>query len=234
MLRKTSGLLSKSSKLRCIVKNIATSVAFFLLISFCKAQNLNPNPGFEEVHVCPTGLRQLELAKHWFGANAGTPELFHNCSLKASISPNSGDGMAGVIFLSEIGSSLEYLQVELIDTLLEGEEYEFSLYIRLSENSLIGMNKVGAFFGRIGLYSNLWIRFQNHPQLVFEQMADQSHSWQKLHAKYIAKGGEKFITIGNYFAKHFITEKIVNTAAKSRTSYYYIDLLFGQRTICSS
>ncbi|MDB9964569.1 hypothetical protein OAD50_05815 [Vicingaceae bacterium] len=92
-------------------------MAFFLLISFCKAQNLNPNPGFEEVHVCPTGLRQLELAKHWFGANAGTPELFHNCGLKASISPKSGDGMAGVIFLSEIGSSLEYLQVELIDTL---------------------------------------------------------------------------------------------------------------------
>ena len=117
MLQRTKGLLSKYFRLRFAVKKIATSVAFFLLISLCTAQNLIPNPSFEEVHVCPTGLRLLELAKYWFGANAGSPVLFHNCGFKAPISPRSGDGMAGVIFLSEIGSSLEYLQVELIDTL---------------------------------------------------------------------------------------------------------------------
>ena len=198
-------------------------MAFFLLISFCTAQNLIPNPGFEEVHACPTGVRQLELAKHWFGANAGTPELFHNCGFKAPISPKSGNGMAGVIFLSEISSSLEYLQIELTDSLVAGEEYEFSFYIRLSVNSLIAINKIGVFFSRNGLYSNLWVRFQNRPQLVFEQAADQSHTWQKLQATYTAKGGEKYITIGNYFAKHFVTEKIVNSAAKDRTTYYYVD-----------
>ena len=198
-------------------------MAFFLLINFCEAQNLIPNPGFEDVHACPTGVRQLELAKHWFGANAGTPELFHTCGFKAPIPPRSGNGMAGIIFLSEINSSLEYLQVELTESLVEGEEYEFSFYIRLSENSLIGMNKIGAFLSKNGLYSNLWVRFQNQPQLVFEQMADQSQLWQNLQATYTARGGEKYITVGNFFLKHYITEKIINKAAKDRTTYYYVD-----------
>ena len=206
-----------------LVKNIATSVAFFLLINFCNAQNLIPNPGFEEVHACPTGLRQLELAKHWYGANAGTPELFHNCGFKSSISPNTGNGMAGVIFLSEASSFVEYLQIELVDSLLEGEEYEFSFYIRLSKTSLIAINNIGAFFSKNGLHRNLWVRFQNRPQVVFRKVTDNTDSWQKIEANYKAKGGEKFITIGNFFAKHFITEKIVNRAATDRTTYYYVD-----------
>jgi len=209
--------------LEILVKNIATSVAIFLLTNFCSAQNLIPNPGFEEVHACPTGLRQLELAKHWYGANAGTPELFHNCGFRAGISPNSGNGMAGVIFLSEASSFVEYLQIELTDSLVTNEEYEFSFYLRLSESSLIGMNKIGAFFSKNGLHRNLWVRFQNRPQVVFEKVADKTESWQKLAARYTAVGGEKFITIGNFFAKHFITEKIVNRAATDRTTYYYVD-----------
>ena len=206
-----------------IEKNIATLVAFFLLNSLCLAQNLIPNPGFEEVHVCPTGLRQLDLAKNWAGANAGTPELFHNCGFTTNISPNTGNGMAGVIFLSDLSSSLEYLQVELTDTLVKGEEYEFSFYIRLSANSLIGINKIGAYFSRNGLYANLWVRFQNRPQIVFNEVMDNVVNWQQVKGTYTAKGGEKFITIGNFFAKHFIIEKIVNQGARDRTTYYFVD-----------
>ncbi len=209
--------------MKIFVKNIATSVAFFLLINFCSAQNLIPNPGFEEVHACPTGLRQLELAKYWYGANAGTPELFHNCGFRASISPNTGNAMGGVIFLSEASSFVEYLQVEFVDSLVQGEEYDFSFYIRLSTTSLIAINNIGAFFSKNGLHRNLWVRFQNRPQIVFGEVADNTQSWQKLEGTYKASGGEKFITIGNFFAKHFVTEKIVNKAATDRTTYYYVD-----------
>ena len=198
-------------------------MAFFLFIHFCAAQNLIPNPGFEEFHACPTGLRQLELAKHWSGANAGTPELFHSCGFRASVSPNSGEGCAGVIFLSEAASFVEYLQVELTDSLQKGEEYVFSFYTRLSNSSLIGINKIGVYLSKNGLYRNLWVRFTNQPQIVFNEVAESTDSWQKLSATYTAKGGERFITVGNFFAKHFLTEKIVNKAATDRTSYYYVD-----------
>ena len=198
-------------------------MAFFLLISFCKAQNLIPNPGFEEVHACPTGLRQLELAKGWYGANAGTPELFHQCGFQASITPRSGEGMAGVIFLSESMSFVEYLQIELLDSLEEGEVYELSFYLRLSANSLIGINKIGAFFSRNGLHTRRSMRFDHRPQMVIEELAEQVSTWQKVSGTFTAKGGEKFITVGNFFEKHFLTEKIVNRGATDRSSYYYAD-----------
>lgn len=205
------------------VKIIATSVAFFLLLNICNAQNLIPNPGFEEVHSCPTGLRQLDLAKNWTRANAGTPELFHSCGFRATILPNTGDGMAGVIFLGISSSLVEYLQVELIDSLESGEEYEFSFFIRLSSSSLIGINKIGVYLSENTLREDRWVRFNNYPQIVFNEVADNSQSWRKFSAKFTAKGGEKFITIGNFFAKHYLTEKIVNKKATGRTSYYFLD-----------
>lgn len=198
-------------------------MAFFLSVNFCSAQNLIPNPGFEEVHACPTGVRQLELAKHWFGANAGTPELFHGCGYTSNIPSNSGEGYAGVIFLSEHSSFVEYVQIELTDTLEKGEKYDFSFFIRLSSYSLIAMNKIGVFLSRNGLHKNIWTQFKNRPQIVFNEVVENSNVWKELKGTYVAKGGEQYITVGNFFEKYYITEKVVNTAATDRTSYYYVD-----------
>ena len=215
-----------------LVKSIATSVAFFLFTHLCFAQNLIPNPGFEEYHSCPTGLRQLNAAKYWSGANAGSPELFHTCGFTADVKAHNGEGLAGVIFLSESSNNVEYLQVELLEELEPGEEYTLSFYIRLSRNSLIAINKIGAFLSSNGLHSKIWMRFSNRPQIVFNEVAESTLSWQKYEGKYVAKGGEKFITVGNFYQKHFIEEKIVKSSAGSRTTYYYLDdFFFGKQVM---
>lgn len=198
-------------------------MAFFLLVHFCFGQNLIPNPGFENFESCPTGLRQLNLASNWMGANAGTPELFHQCGFVANILPQTGEGYAGLILLSEYSRSVEYLQVELTDELQVGEEYQFSCYIRLSSNSMLAINKIGVLFSEEGLRSNLWEQFNNRPQIVFNEVVENVMTWEKLEASYTAKGGEKFITLGNFYPKHFLEERIVNKQATDRTVYYYVD-----------
>ena len=207
-------------------------MGFFLFAHFCLGQNLIPNPGFEEYHSCPTGLRQLNVAKSWSGANAGSPELFHTCGFTADVKAHTGEGLAGVIFLSESSNNVEYLQVELLEELELGEEYTLKFYIRLSKNSLIAINKIGAFLSSNGLHSKIWMRFSNNPQIVFYEVAESTLSWQKFEGKYVAKGGEKFITVGNFYKKHFIDEKVVKNSAGSRTTYYFVDdFFFGKQVV---
>ncbi|MBL4710579.1 MAG: OmpA family protein [Flavobacteriales bacterium] len=187
-------------------------------------QNLILNPGFELINDCPTALKQLEYAKGWQRANAGTPELFHNCGLKSKTTePYEGEGMAGAIFLSEFSGSIEYLQTRLTDSLKGGKNYCLSYYIRLSQNSLIAINKIGAYFSKERLMSPDWKRFRKYPQVVNKNVVDNVDDWIKVEGSFKAKGGERYITIGNFYEKHYLIEKMMSNGANDRTVYYYMD-----------
>jgi len=203
---------------------IATSVAFFILPPFTWAQNLIPNPGFETYSSCPDGFRQFNKAHYWKGANAGTPELFHDCGFTSSARPYEGEGMAGVILLCDYDNGVEYLQVELLDSLKKGQRYCLSYQIKLKDNSPIAIDKVGAYFSRERLYSPNWTPFRKFPQVKSSAvLGAKSKDWQKVDATFEAKGGERFMTFGNFYARYYLNEKQVSSNRGDWTSYYYID-----------
>ena len=203
---------------------IATSVAFFILPHLSWAQNLIPNPGFEGFSSCPDGYRQLSKAYFWQQANAGTPELFHDCGFTAQDRPYEGEGMAGVILLCDYDNGVEYLQVELSDSLKKGQLYCFSYYIKLEESSPIAINKVGAYFSKDRLYSPNWTPFRKFPQVETSSiLGAESKAWQKVEATFEAKGGERFMTFGNFYARYYLSEKQVGSNGGNWTSYYYLD-----------
>ncbi len=218
------------------MKNRATLVAFFLLANLLNGQNLIPNPGFELLNRCPTGVRQLEYAQYWQRANAGTPELFHSCGFSSNVRPFEGQGMAGVIFLSDVSSSIEYLQTPLTDTLSKGRKYCLNYYIRLSELSPVAINKIGVYFSQERLVSPDWKRFKKRPQIINQNVVDNTDEWVKVEGTYTAKGGEKFITIGNFYEKHYLIEKPMNQNARDWTVYYFLDKieLYETSEGCSS
>lgn len=199
-------------------------MAFFLFIQVLLGQNLIENPGFEMLNECPTGLRQLEYAIGWQRANAGTPELFHRCGFKDQfVEPFEGDAMAGVIFLSDLSGSIEYLQTRLLDSLKKEKHYRLSYYIRLSQNSLVAINKIGAYFSKERLVSPDWKRFKKNPQVVNNNVVDNVDEWIKVEKAFIARGGEQYMTIGNFYEKHYLVEKRMDQGGYDRTVYYYID-----------
>lgn len=198
-------------------------MAFILLQNSLDAQNLIPNSSFEEYSKCPTGLKQLEYAVGWKRANAGTPELFNSCGFSRNFSGNSGDGYAGVILLTDYASIVEYIQVELLDTLKADKNYCLSYYIRLDKESPVAINKIGAYFSNTRLYTPVWQPFRVTPQLVNNKVIDNTTAWQQVKSSFKAKGGEKFLTIGNYFEKHYLSEKGMNNTVKDWTVYYYFD-----------
>ncbi len=203
---------------------IATLVAILFLNIVGFSQNLIPNPGFEEVLKCPDGLRQLDRAKYWQEANAGTPELFHACGFKSKIAPYEGEGMAGIILLCDYDNGVEYLQVELSDTLKQNQLYCFSYYIKIDPETPIAIDKVGAYFSKERLYYPDWTPFRKYPQVVTKEiLGSESKNWKKIEGTFVARGGEGYLTFGNFYARYFLKEKLINNNLSNWSSYYYLD-----------
>src|SRR5688500_9008084 len=123
-------------------------ILFLLLTSpLLHAQNLVPNPSFEDTVECPMQISEIQNAKFWFNCG-GTPDYFNACNPDTSLLflndasvPNNwigfqyaatGDAYAGI--LSSInrpggGNDKEYVSCRLQDTLQVGVRYYFSFKV---------------------------------------------------------------------------------------------------------
>ncbi len=197
--------------------------ALFFVLAQANSQNLIPNPGIEEYTNCPSKLKQLDHTKHWFSANAGSPEYYNSCGLKGGIEPHSGKGMLGAIFFGAYYFDLEYLEIELRSRLKEGKEYCFSFYIQPDPNCPVINNKIGAYFSDQKVSANTWNFIEAKPQLYFEEFPVPGE-WIEYKSTFIAKGGEAFLVLGNFFKKEKVN--YTNYAPRKKEawfSYYYLD-----------
>ncbi|MBL1281213.1 MAG: hypothetical protein COA33_013120 [Fluviicola sp.] len=193
---------------------------FFLLISFSfftlymKAQNLVPNPSFEDTLNCPTDHSQINSTSNWFQPSNGTPDIYNSCSndIDASAPLNflgyqnarSGNAYSGIyVSSSNIGYGVnyrEYIEVELLSALQLGETYYVSFFVSLADSMQTTSDQIGAFFSADSLISNSWFNFSVVPQvenMIGDYISDKQ-SWVLVSGSYVALGGERFITIGNF------------------------------------
>src|SRR5882724_8422486 len=121
------------------------------------AQNLVPNPGFEEYFQCPGSYNpqgsDRNFAPGWVSPTLGTPDLFNRCSFGNSGVPHNwagvaqahkGWGYSGIYaYINESGYR-EYLQAKLLSPLEEGRKYKVEFYFRLSVYSKYSIDRIGA------------------------------------------------------------------------------------------
>ena len=194
------------------------------MLSLGVSQNLIPNGSFEEFENCPDNLRQLDRAIHWTGANTGSPELFHSCGFSDPlVKPHDGEGMAGLILHADYNNSVEYLQTMLTDSLQKGKSYCFSYQIRASRKTPILINKIGAYFSTKKLTTPNWEPFYLRPTVFEKEIVENRDNWQRITKQFIAKGGERYFTFGNFFEQHFLKERLVQRPQPNWYSYYYVD-----------
>lgn len=214
-----------------------------LLISMVKsgvAQNLVPNAGFEEHNYCPPDINQgeLQLIKEWRQSTSGTPDYFNRCSKDVGI-PNSifgtrdaaeGNAFLGLVVFSPTKRNYrEYMHVRLQNPLRKDEWYCVSMKVALAENSTYATDGIGAALTagpfKKGRGMNLSAVAQlNNPEgniIYFEQ------NWITLQAPMKSKGGEQFITVGNFRDDELLQVKsrnITPTRGKAiEHAYYFID-----------
>jgi Outer membrane protein and related peptidoglycan-associated (lipo)proteins len=213
-----------------------------LLPHLSDAQNLVPNPGFEEFTKCPSSFSVSPLdfgAMHWTSPNNGTPDYYNRCSLGDMHVPknwagvsntHSGAGYAGIYVWSS-GPSVyrEYVQCQLMEPLKKDITYKVSFYYRISSYSVYAIDRVGILLTDSLMSSKGDGRITTPP--TYQQvktLEELTNGWQILSFDWKAKGGEKVVIIGNFATDEDTRSlKIDFRIGKSwmlRSScYYYID-----------
>jgi OmpA-OmpF porin, OOP family len=220
----------------------AASILIVLAHFTIGAQNLVPNPGFEEFTKCPSTFSTSPLdfgAMHWISPNNGTPDYYNRCALGEMHVPrnwagvshtHSGAGYAGIYAWSYGPSTYrEYIQCELMEPLKKDVLYKVGFYYRISSYSVYAIDRVGFLLSDSVLSSKEDGRITivpTHEQVkTFEEL---TNGWQLLAVDYKAKGGERFIIIGNFATNENTRNlKIDFRIGKSwmlrSSAYYYID-----------
>lgn len=129
------------------------------------AQNLIPNPGFEEYTDCPSDISytyKYKLVKDWESPTKGTFDYFNSCSkfnvgvpinIMGNTFANEGHGYVGLVLLEkpnyeDFGKKKpynyrEYIQCKLKSPLLKDSLYAVGIKYAVAEFSTFQVNRIG-------------------------------------------------------------------------------------------
>ncbi len=205
------------------------------------AQNLVPNPSFEEKDGTLRRTGQVHKAKDWVpgtGADAdlfttedddeeiGAPETY-----KGRCKPRTGNRFAGVrVFSYRNEEPRSYISARLPEKMSKGVLYCVQFHMRLSPLSKFSVNKVGAYLSKKDISTTeekslIYDAQIMHPK---KKIHKNTRLWEPICSAYKAKGGEEYITIGTFVENDQMeTEKMRRPRRydKSQTydAYYWID-----------
>lgn len=119
----------------------------------------------------------------------------------------------------------EFLQVKLAESLRRGTVYEFEMYVRLAFWSNASLKSLGALFTKVGYKSQRdVVRTAIIDSVCKKGSFINGYKWFKISGKYLADGGEKYLTIGNFspnVKKDMIRMNVFKFGFKE--AYYFID-----------
>lgn len=208
------------------------------------AQNLVPNPGFEEYNNCPGGHSEAPhefAAYHWQSTGMGTPDYFNTCSTGEAGVPHNwagvsnafeGKGYAGIYAWMAIDLPYrEYLTCQLTEPLLKDSLYTLRFRYKLSSYSKYSVDRIGMHL------SDSLIKIRHDKPLKLKPTLSVIHDaaltqttglWETAEMEYKARGGESFLVIGNFSdnestRSYQIKSRPVAQEMLANSAYYYID-----------
>lgn len=190
------------------------------------AQNLVPNPGFEETDSCTFGLGLGEL-HDWYSANI-TPDHLQSCQPYGNANglpmntwtyqePFEGNSCAGIFTYGPVDGMTEqreWLMVPLLDTLVPGQIYYCSF-------------RANAAFGGTLLHPTIWLACDhlgmlfttydrhwtwgdplpaalNQAHILYPQILSDTVDWTLVSGSFVADSAYTYLMIGNFFSNALI------------------------------
>lgn len=232
-----------------MTKNLALLLILLSQALGLYAQNLVPNESFEKFLVCPKRIdhvRQLYISD-WQQATAGSIDYFHACSITCGTphnaagtqNPKTGEGYIGMYCFK--GNYREYAQAKLRNPLKAGTTYYVGFSVSLAESSGLAINRLGAVITKSKVNSRVegvleclkveQVDGQTKKiKMTCEQQASNPENnlltdtkgWVVISGTFTAKGGEQYITIGNFYNAEETNIKRINEQ-KDEAAYYFID-----------
>ncbi len=230
------------------MKTMKKTILFLLIVilnftqNLSLSQNLVPNYSFEVYDTCPLLGNKIYYAPPWFQpsihygntSNSSSSDFFDTCANSGLVgvptnnlgfqqAKNGGQGYAGIYLNYDTLNYREYIEVRLDSALKPNKQYCVQFYVSSSFGTA-GISNCGAYFSVDSLLDTTNFKTIN----VIPQVENPSNhylsdtvNWMLVSGNFIAAGGERFMTIGNFSLP-------VNTLVDSSSSgfeaeYYYID-----------
>ncbi len=223
-----------------IVILLCCSVPFVFNRAF--SQNLVKNHSFENAWSCPEdycGYAVKYPFPDWINPNYGTPDLMHSCSaMRAGVPENfagymypyDGGAYAGIILREKFDDSLtvykgvsrEYLQTKLTDPLKKNTLYCVKFYYVNAKKSMYSVDALGITLTVEQIKAKNADRILQRPQITNRpgHIMDNMDEWTEFCGYYRARGGEQYLTIGN-FLDNSTTQYVTNQNEYSDSAFFY-------------
>jgi hypothetical protein len=201
----------------------ALVVALCCTFSATHAQNLVPNPGFEEFGICEADEFGVNGPLQWFRTN-GTPDYLQSClpyghfqglpmNFHTYQEPFEGASCAGMYTYHQNGLTeyREWIMAPLLETLVVGQTY----YCSFRANAAFGGN---AEYPQIWLANDkLGMRFStaaippwnvgdpypvppNHAHIQYPQILADTVGWTLVSGSFVADSAYQYVMIGQFFS----------------------------------
>ena len=187
----------------------------------CEAQNLVPNPGFENADTCSSMSFGIEGPIYWFSAN-GSPDHLQSCLPYGAFNglpmnfftfqePFEGSSCAGMHTYHQNGQAeyREWVMAPLLEPLVVGQTY----FCSLRANAAFGGNaqypqqwlandKVGMLFtmqDRPWTLGDSFPEPPNYAHIAHPQILSDTVGWTLVSGSFVADSAYQYVMIGLFF-----------------------------------
>jgi len=178
--------------------------------------NLVQNSSFEEYYQCPYSSGQLPFSKFWWGRST---EYYNGCGINNNSVPSNwsgfqfaktGNAYAGFLLYSHIFANpsnntyIESIKNILKDSLIKNKRYCIDYYVSLSEYTFnplatIIYDSIGAMFSINQVMDSITpVICDTCAKFTKSVIALDTLNWLRISGSVLAKGGEKYLTIGKF------------------------------------
>lgn len=216
-----------------------TTIAFALLFSapMFAQYNLVENGSFEDnTKVKRKGA--ISQAEGWSSATGVKADLYVPSKIPEINVPTNAYGTeeakegscyAGIVAYS-YGNKVprSYITTRLSETLVKGTRYCIQYNVSLAEGSKYAVNQMGMLFSSKRFESDSKAIIVKDAQLKSRDIHNAQFGWDRVCGVFTAKGGEKYLTLGNFNGTQDIKSEKNKPPKGTRytgiiAAYYYID-----------
>ncbi len=188
----------------------------------CEAQNLVPNPGFEEADTClvlNTYYYPETGPLHWF-TGGGSTDHFQSCLPYGAFNgvplnvvtfqmPYEGEAYGGVVTYNQQFGVREYWMVQLLSPLLIGQTYYASFYANAAFRDDGQSNQAWIASSGMGMLFTVESRQfepgdplpipENHAHIYHSGILADTIDWVLISGTFVADSAYQYVMIGNHF-----------------------------------
>lgn len=225
------------------MRKIAISLFTLSVGIFSIAQdgdNMIENPGFEQIEGKIKREGAISVAIGWMSPTKASADLFAG-KVKGELGtpqnfvgfeePHGGENYAGIrVFSYNDKEPRQYISTKLKLPLRKDAMYCVKYYVNLAEGSKYASNNIGINFSKkqYNIDENKSIMVPTDVQHRDNPVFNHMFGWEEVCMVYTAQGGEKFLTLGNFYAngdtQNQRLKKVKDfTGTSVMSAYYYID-----------